>query len=109
MKTKYPVALSPATISIVHDALTVTAFAMTYQFRIRAEVAEWIWVDVLGGGDRRVGRTLPEAKAFLLATAIEVQVGTFIVRRTLSSSGVQTWLARMENPEANLHQEVLHR
>lgn len=74
-----------------------------------AEVAEWIWVDVLGGGDRRQGRVLPEAKAFLLNCAIEVHVGTYTVWRRLSSLGVQIWLARMAELEANLHQEVLHR
>lgn len=104
----WPVELD-AHVSIVHNALTITAYALTHQVEVPVEAAEWIWHEVLSGGDRRLSRALPGAKVRLFSNAVEITVGTYVVRRGISGKGAQRFVARKNNPELAANQEVVYR
>ena len=98
-----------AQVSIVHAALTITAYCLTYQVQIPMEAAEWVWHEVLGGGDRRIGRAIPEAKVRLFSNAVEITIGTYVIRRGISNRGAQAYAARKADPDLAQNHEVLYK
>lgn len=65
-----------ARVSMEGRRLLVEAHSTIVAISLREESAEWIWVDVLGGGDRRETRVILDAAVSLTEKGLEVFVGT---------------------------------
>ena len=66
--------------------LVMNSNGAVYQMQLAVEAAEWIWQDILRGGDRRERRAIPEAKAFVTDTGIQIQIGTLLIFRTMNGT-----------------------
>lgn len=64
--------------------LVMTSNGAVFQMELAVEAAEWIWVDLLGGGDRREPRAIPEAKAFVTDKGLQIQIASLPIFRTMS-------------------------
>jgi len=66
--------------------LVMQSNGAVFQMQLAVEAAEWIWVDLLRGGDRREPRAIPEAKAFVTDKGVQIHIGTLPIFRTMSGT-----------------------
>jgi len=66
--------------------LVMVSNGAVFQMQLAVEAAEWIWVDLLKGGDRREAREILEAKAAVTDKGLEIKIGTLPIFRTMDAS-----------------------
>ena len=82
---KLPMELS-AKFTMRDRTLIMVSNGAVFQTQLAVEAAEWIWVDVLGGGDRRDAREILEAKASVTDKGLTIRIRTFEIFRTMDAS-----------------------